>query len=180
MAAISLGRVCLNRRRRISSVLLRLGCLSGRKVGSCPAGSTLIRMDQPNRRWMMWLLPSIRSGCIWWLGFWGNRSSGLEDISRSFEAERVRRLGVFDERKGYVLFDHPSTVSFLRHNARMSGYTCQPARFDGPDGGKAQIHISLVEARTDLHRPGPSTVPDGRADARQVTRRRTRPPRNRR
>ncbi len=113
MAAISLGRVCLNRRRRISSVLLRLGC--------CPGCSTLIRMDQPNRRWMMWLLPTIRSGCIWWLGFWGNRSSGLEDISRSFEAERVRRLGVFDERKGYVLFDHPSTVSFLRHNARMSG-----------------------------------------------------------
>ena len=33
----------------------------------------------------------------------------------------MRRLGVFDERKGYVLFDHPSTVSFLRHNARMSG-----------------------------------------------------------
>ena len=24
----------------------------------------------------------------------------LEDISRSFEAERARRLGVFDERKG--------------------------------------------------------------------------------
>ncbi|MCH7582140.1 MAG: DUF222 domain-containing protein [Acidobacteria bacterium] len=45
----------------------------------------------------------------------------LEDISRSFEAERARRLGVFDERKGHVLFDHPSTVSFLRHNARMSG-----------------------------------------------------------
>lgn len=45
----------------------------------------------------------------------------FEDISRSFEAERARRLGEFDERKGYVLFGHPSTVSFLRHHARMSG-----------------------------------------------------------
>ena len=36
----------------------------------------------------------------------------LEDISRSFEAERARRLGVFDERKGHVLFGHARPFRF--------------------------------------------------------------------
>jgi hypothetical protein len=45
----------------------------------------------------------------------------LEDLAQSFEAERARRLGVFDERKGYVLFGHVSSVAFRRHHARISG-----------------------------------------------------------
>lgn len=45
----------------------------------------------------------------------------FEELSRRFEAERSRRIGVFDSRRGHEVLGYPSAIAFLKDRCRMSG-----------------------------------------------------------
>ncbi|MEE8374807.1 MAG: DUF222 domain-containing protein [Acidimicrobiia bacterium] len=45
----------------------------------------------------------------------------FEELSRRFEAERSRRIGVFDSHQGHDVVGYPSAVAFLKDRCRMTG-----------------------------------------------------------
>ncbi|MFV1963370.1 MAG: DUF222 domain-containing protein, partial [Acidimicrobiia bacterium] len=45
----------------------------------------------------------------------------FEELSRRFEAERSRRIGVFDSHEGHDVLGYPSAVAFLKDRCRMTG-----------------------------------------------------------
>ncbi|MFV1962683.1 MAG: hypothetical protein ACC658_12740, partial [Acidimicrobiia bacterium] len=42
----------------------------------------------------------------------------FEEFSRRFEAERSRRIGVFDSHEGHDVLGYPSAVAFLKDRCR--------------------------------------------------------------
>ncbi len=99
----------------------------------------------------------------------------LEAARGHLEVEWTETLGALNARELHKVFGYPSAIAYLKHRCRMAG-------------GRARRYVSMARLARRFHSTflswkhgqSPSTVPGGRADAGQVSRRRARPSGDRR